>query len=298
MGAANVNFFGLRGQGHRICLVVDVSLSMAEDERGGLRGYQAVKRRVAEVLKGLQDGALFNVVAFEDAVARLWEEMQPANARTREEAVEWVQRFNTIEGPYGLRGSNYAPGDHGIPAAGGSSRLDLALTAAFEVGADTIFVITDGVPLIRKALEGAELEAYRRAREQAPIIGGGERIEVSDAELRDWEKRVEAWEKEQERRLRKGLGPQVREGGRTGPPPRPQSRTTRPRRANVPWPMWGEDDVLRHIETLQKEFYEDQGKRPAKVHVVGYEVDDGTRSFLRRLARLNRGQYRGIGSFN
>ena len=49
----------------------------------------------------------------------------------------------------GSRLANYEPSPgHGIAARGGTTRMDLALTAAFEQGADTIFVLSDGKPII------------------------------------------------------------------------------------------------------------------------------------------------------
>jgi hypothetical protein len=272
---------------------------MAEDQRGGLKGYQTLKRHVEQVLRGLRDGALFNVIAFEDSVSVLWKEMRPAGKKTRTEASDWVMRFNNVDGPFGLLGANYAPGRHGLPAVGGTSRLDLALTAAFELGSDTVFVITDGVPRIRKELTGRELEEYRKAAEAgASGPGGGATGTVSDQAIAAWEKRVEAWEREQQKRRDRGLGPQVREGGVVGPPPRPRPTGAHRRGRRPPWPMWGQDEVLEHIEKLQEEFYVGQGRPPAKVHVVGYEVTKGTRDFLRRLARAHKGRFRSIESFD
>ncbi|MBU0718959.1 MAG: hypothetical protein KJ749_11975, partial [Planctomycetes bacterium] len=45
-GVSEFNFFGIRGRGDRIAVLVDVSVSMVEDQRGGPSGYERVKRRI------------------------------------------------------------------------------------------------------------------------------------------------------------------------------------------------------------------------------------------------------------
>ena len=286
-GAGEVTFFGLKGIGEKICLIVDVSLSMCEDVRGGVAGYQRVKEEVAEVIRSLRPGMLFNVVVFENGVGQCWKQMQPVNTARQEEAVAWFHRYNQPAGPYGLPDPNTRPGAYGMQAEGGTSRLDLALTAAFEQGADAIFVLTDGLPRVIRDLgeAGPEREVYDPGHQ------------VTDAEIRAWERRMEDWEKEQEERARRGMGPQLREGGGiAGPPPRPRDRpagTRRVRDRGSPT-YWTPDDILAHIETLQQTLYVDRGRKPAAVHTVGYAVDRDTRSFLRDLARDHDGKFRSI----
>ena len=284
-GTGDVAFFGLKGVGDKVCLVVDMSLSMCEDERGGLRGFQELKREVGEVIDGLSDGALFNLIVFEDRVSRCWDRMRPAGRATRREAGDWVDSFNRMQGPYGVQSGNYSPEAIGLEAAGGSSRLDLALTAAFEQGADSIFVITDGVPRIRKPASGEV--TYREVYDPGHS--------VTDQEIRAWEKAMEDWQKEQAKRERKGLGNRLSEKG-SGPPAKPRDRPAGTRNVRVGGSagIWSTDDVLDHIRTLQQVLYTDKGRGEAHVSAVGYEVDSETRQFLRKLARDNNGNYRSI----
>ena len=55
--------------------------------------------------------------------------------------------------------------------SGGGNRnslIDAPLAAAFQMKADTIFIISDGYPIFERALFGKELEEYeRRAAEAA-----------------------------------------------------------------------------------------------------------------------------------
>ncbi|MBN1674133.1 MAG: hypothetical protein JXR37_24000, partial [Kiritimatiellae bacterium] len=285
-GTSQVNFFGLKGFGQRIAILLDVSESMCEDSRGYPKGYQRVKFRIREVISYLADGTFFNIISFARGCRTCFPKMLLADADSKERAKKWVEQFNNLEGPFGMRESNYWPGEHGLKAQGGSTRIDLALTAAFEQGADTIFVITDGVPWVYKFLEGKELEEHmkrvaqwreRKAQEEESLTDKDrERMRKAEAEEKQRK------EEEDAKRLRKGLGPFVREGGgKGGPAP----------------PRFSDEDVLKHVDMLQKKFYDDQGKRRARVHVIGYEVDGQTENFLRELATQNKGRFRRIKHF-
>ena len=269
--------------GEKICLIVDVSKSMCEDERGGLKGYQQVKRDVINVIRSFKDGLLFNVIVFEDGVARCWDRLRPSTKVTRLDAESWVNAYNRLEGPYGLPSSNYAPPAYGLEAQGGTSRLDLALTAAFEQGSDAIFVITDGVPQIIRSIETDSNSAA------APVE------ELSEGEyqsaMKAWENAVAAWDKENAKRTEKGLGPKLTEGG-GGRPAQPSRRRGGSRATTITY--WTTDDVLAHMQTLQETLYTEKGRGEASVHVVAYSVDGVTRKFLRKLARENQGKYRSI----
>jgi len=288
-GTSTVNFFGLKDFGQRIAILLDVSESMCEDSRGYPRGYQRVKYRIKDVLSNIGDGTFFNIIAFARAVRTCYPRMTLADPETRKQAKEWVNQFNTLEGPFGLRQDNYWPQDGvGLKAKGGSTRLDLALTAAFEQGAETIFVITDGVPWVYKFLEGKELDAWMKRKAQRRKEIEEEEANMSDAERRrrakaDADQR-EREEEENAKRVKKGIGPKVQEGksrGRGGPAP----------------PRFSDDDILKHVDMLQKHFYESKGKRRARIHVIGYAVDDRTRNFLRDLAKRNNGRFRKIRAF-
>jgi hypothetical protein len=174
---------------------------------------------------------------------------------------------------------------------GGTSRLDLALTTAFEQGADAIFVITDGVPRIIKS---QQVDDSGRANHAPPT--------VTDNQLRDHERQMEfyqkelaKWNKKQDKRIKKGEGPSISEEGGTGaptPPTHPANQGGYQPTVTVAY--WTTDDILAHINLLQKTQYTGKGKGKAAVHVVSYEADGVTRKFLRKLARNNQGKYRSI----
>jgi len=258
-------------------------VSMCEDQRGGIAGYQRVKSSLEDAVQQVGDGSFLNVIGFAEKVGACWDKMAVASNDARNEASDWIVRFNRLEGPYGMSSGNYRPGSYGLDASGGTSRLDLALTAAFEMGADTIFVITDGIPLIQKPFD-PETGQYNEYDDPGQQVG--------DADIAAWESAVANWQKEQDKRARKGQGPQLVEGG-GGPPGRPTGRAGGHRRDPV-LEYWTTDDIIDHIHKLQDQFYLSKGKQKATVHCVGYEPDRDTRQFLRALARKNRGKYKKV----
>ncbi|MBN1675710.1 MAG: hypothetical protein JXR37_32000 [Kiritimatiellae bacterium] len=298
-GTSQVNFFGLKDASQRIAILVDVSESMCEDSRGYPRGYQRVKFRLRDVVSLIADGTFFNVTAFARGVRTCFPKLILADPDTRARAQKWIDQFNNLEGPFGMRDSNYWPGEWGIKGQGGSTRLDLALNAAFEQGADTIFVITDGVPWVYKLLEGDELQTYTeklaawreaRAKFREAMDKHQESEREKERREREFAKRKEAWQEENERRIKKGLGPKVVEGG--GGPSRGGGGPSAP-----PRPRLSDEDILKHIEMLQVEFRDNKGRSRSRIHVIGYAVNDRTENFLRELARNNKGRFRRIRAF-
>ncbi|MEI6148369.1 MAG: hypothetical protein WCS01_04675, partial [bacterium] len=158
-GVSAFDFFGIKGRGDKIAILVDVSVSMVEDEKGGARGYQRVRDRLGKVVDALSEGALFNIIVFADAASAYQTNMVVANDDNKTKSKQFLREFNT-EGNYGLTSGNLSPSSGGVPAVGGTTRLDLALTASFEQGADTILIISDGLPKVKKGVTAAMSQAH------------------------------------------------------------------------------------------------------------------------------------------
>jgi len=124
-------FFGVRIESRNVIFVVDVSGSMAEqlqstivDGRAATR-MEVVKRELVKSLEALDAGALFNLITFNSAVTRWKEGVSALSAKTRAEAVDYVEHLGS---------------------RGGTNIYD-ALQAAFaDARVDTIFLLTDGEP--------------------------------------------------------------------------------------------------------------------------------------------------------
>lgn len=305
LGVSTVDFFGIRARGDRIAVLVDVSVSMIEEERGGVTGFMRVKQRVEEVIDALAEAGLFNVVVFADAAQTLFEEMKIASDENKTKAKLFIRPFNT-EGNWGLGQGNVTQNSRGLPAGGGTTRLDLALTAAVEQGADTILVISDGIPRVKRVWSADRLREFQKVREEW-MSANADRIAAYDASQsatkRVWVppqpavpprppskappregQAVDQGSPGQPAREGYWKEVQVREGQRPAPPP-------------IPDPGWWTlADFVKHLEMLFEEYHGKQGREPPVIHGIGYQIDEEGHQFLQNLSRQYKGKYRRVRS--
>ena len=158
-GVSSINFFGIQAKGERVAVLVDVSVSMVEEERGGVLGYMQVKKRLGQVVDALSEASLFNVVVFADAANVMEKKMVIGSPDNKRRAKTFIQPYN-MEGNWGLSSGNVSASYVGLQAKGGTTRLDLALTEAIRQGADTILVISDGIPRVKKGHTAEQMAAH------------------------------------------------------------------------------------------------------------------------------------------
>ena len=297
-GVSAFDFFGIKGRADRVVMLVDVSESMVDDIRDGVAGYQRVKEKIGRVIDELSEQALFNVIVFADAAGACSTNLMIASAENKQKAKQWLAPFNS-QGNLGLVDGNLQQSALGVQAVGGSTRLDLALTGAFEQGADTILVISDGLPRIRKALtEQQQLEWDERVmqweRENAVTLKARNKaIAIAEhdktVETKVW---VPGTKREEGRPATEGHY-EIRRGwdGHYNLP----ALTPRP----VPpeymlW--WSLTDCITHFTLLNRELYEKKGGKKAPViNCIGYCIDDAGGDFLKGLAKYFKGNYRRVG---
>ncbi len=300
-GVSSVNFFGIQARGERIGVLVDVSISMVEDERGGIPGFMRVKARVGEVVDALKEGTLFTVIAFADGCNEMSTELKHANAATRNEAKAFIRPYN-IEGNYGLENGNYNGSSHGKHATGGTTRLDLAIGAAMDMGCDTLLIISDGMPLVEKEPTAAQLQAHQAklAQWQASTAnfvatpGHMERVWVPPQPARPAIPASKQPLKEGQppprdipaQPAREGHWEERMVGGTKRPPPPPAPKAGH----------WTLADFTEHIDLIYEAVYKPQGRKKPSVHTIGYQIDKEGHAFLQSLARQYHGQYRRVQS--
>ena len=286
-GVSEFNFFGIRGRGDRIAVLVDVSVSMVEEERGGPSGFLRVKDRINQVVNALHEGAFFGVVVFADAAKTWKEEMLIANDENKESAKRWLRPFNT-EGNWGLKTGNIYASTLGLEATGGTTRLDLALTGAFQQGADTILVISDGLPRVMKPMD-----AQRMAEHDRQLAAWRKK---NAGKLEDWENadlvEQKVWVPGNDGKLKEGraAGPaqghwvvkKVRRGRRPQGPKAPETE------------YWSLNEFIEHLEKLNAELYAKKGRKAPVIHSIGYQIDRPGGDFLRKLAHQYKGKYRRV----
>lgn len=311
-GVSSFDFFGIKGRGDKICILVDVSISMVEDEKGGEKGYQRVKDRINKVVDALQAGAMFNLVVFADAASSFEKEMVVANEDNKTKAKQFLKGFNT-GGSYGLTSGNINPSATGVPAAGGTTRLDLALTAAFEQGADTILIISDGLPQVKKGVTAAQVQAHAAAVAAWNQQNAGA-MQQYEAQMASYTPQVtseKVWIPDQPAvparppsrgALKEGQAPDPGSPGRPAIPGHWEVRThvanPHPARPQPP-PMqdpgfWNLADFFQHFRLLNENFYVKKGKKTPVVHAIGYSIDKEGGAFLKAFTDAYHGRYRRV----
>ena len=296
-GVSHVNFFGIKAGGERIAVCVDVSVSMVEKERGGPPAFLKVKQRVGKVVDSLKDGTLFNVIVFADGCSILnKEKMLYANPETRTEAKRFIAPFNT-EGNWGHDSGNFDSFDKGLPASDGTTRLDLAISAAMSQGADTILVISDGIPAVVKEYTEEQIKSHAKRLENWNKANAA-KLAAYDAKLANTPTR-RVWVPPQPARKPSKLP--LREGEKYDPGSlaidgywkEVQDVGPRPEPPAMPKPgTWQLPDFVKHISLIYKDIYVEKGLKQPCIHCIGYQIDKDGKNFLKKLSQHYKGQFR------
>ncbi len=322
-GVANMNFFGLRARGERIAIIVDASISMAEETEelgvtaAGIAQYQRVKNRIGQVIDSLPEGALFNVIVYAETASAWRDEMQYATADSRRSAKEFLQPFNSKVDWNAVghkSGLSHLPYGLGNRAAGGTTRFDLALSLAFKSGADTILIICDGDVWVEMAPSPEQRQQHQEELQRWQERTAPARAAHQQA-VAQWQANAPPVETRTEKVWREGRPAQsavIRERGgrpaRAATEGRWVTRTVRvgggggggpsaprlPPRPELPKTIWTLADYQRHIEMLHNEFLKPKGQRMPQIHIIGFRSGREDSDFLRNLARAYRGQFRHV----
>ncbi|MBT3380059.1 MAG: VWA domain-containing protein [Lentisphaerae bacterium] len=288
-GVSKFDFFGIRGRGDRIAILVDVSVSMVEEERGGPSGFNRVKARINDVVTALNEAAFFNLVVFADAASTWQGKMVIANDENKDGAKRFLRPFN-VDGNWGLTDGNLYAKNLGLEAIGGTTRLDLAITAAFEQGADTILIISDGLPKVEKPIPEGKLKSYNRKLEEWRKKNSNKLKDYEDSAT--VEKKV--WVAGDDGKLREGKRNTGKKGRwevrrvRTGHRPKPPDEPDRQ--------YWTLNEFINHMAKLNESLYAKKGKKLPIIHSIGYQIDREGGNFLKKLAHKYKGNYRRVAS--
>ena len=160
-----IQIFGVKGKGEKIVLILGADSSMMADKIGGIEAYSIIKDELVRIVGELPPTALFNVLVYDwKEVAMAFPNMVPASDSNAQKMKEWIQPLNAVK--KGMGGKDYGlqtlnPGgtvrgdkplygkfaDTGKVGAD-TDKVDVhdwyrAVMYAHEMGADTIFVLTD-----------------------------------------------------------------------------------------------------------------------------------------------------------
>jgi hypothetical protein len=304
LGASSVTFFGLKGSGERIAFIVDLSRSMVEDDKGGLDGITVLKDELNQMVQKLNDGTFFNLIFFDESVDVFKPKLVVAKSATKEEAAEFISPYYSEYGKEVLQ--NYSKDNRSWPSAtrhrnysmpilnartkyvheGGNknSQIDAPLVAAFEMQADTIFVISDGHPTFDRALFDRELREQEKriadAEERWNKLSEKERQRTEYAQKENSDKFWKGLDEENAKRARRGLPPKVFESGG------PSAIYV------VGWPSLSPSQIIEYIGALAAELYGGDRKKFPRIYTVAYGADPDGDAFLRALAQEFHGKSR------
>lgn len=262
LGVSTINMFGVTATAERIAVLVDLSPSMVEDEKGGVDGYTALKGEIAKVIKGLSPGSFFNVIFFAKNVDVFKPELVIASNENKQSAVDFLKHYYTDRDKpteTGLTG-NYRPKKE-LPSPGGPTRTDLAIAAAFEFGADGIFLISDGNHWIHRPWEPGEQEKAEKENK---------------AREREIQARIEEDEKEAKKRAKRGLPPKVVEGKgyRKGPG------------------RYNDKEVIEFLQRCSDEDYKPKNKPAPRVYCFGYATTPQEETFMQTVSQKFKGRFK------
>jgi hypothetical protein len=321
--ASSVNFFGVKGEGTNVCFVVDLSDSMVEQDKGGIEGYKNLKEKLGQMIQSLSPETNFNVAFYGDAVDLFMPSSVPATPENKQAAMKFLPRYMASTSQRGNLTRNYRPKISTLPSNGGTSRMDLGLIAAFEGRADTIFVLTDGKPVIQRAMNEKEREEYRKKAADSEIsVADRQKYEKEVAEYRKkYEEYNEEMKKYRERyadkitekarreaeNRAKGKGKVIEGQGFVvdsvkipGLPDAPKAPTTpSPPQAKAQGKAvtppslgnWQDDDILAYLKETIAGTYKKDGYELPSIHGVAFLAKPAEEKFLRSLASRNNGNF-------
>jgi len=321
--ASSVNFFGVKGEGTNVYFVVDLSDSMVEQDKGGIDGYKNLKEKLGQMIQSLAPETNFNVAFYGDAVDLFMPNSVPATPENKEAAMKFLPRYMYSTSQRGNLTRNYRPKISTLPSTGGTSRMDLGLAAAFEDRADTIFVLSDGKPVIQRAMNEKEREEYRkkvanseisvvdRQKYEKEVAEYRKKYEAYNEEMKKYrekyaDKLTEKARREAENRA-KGKGKVIEGQGfvvdsvkipglpdapraPTAPPP-PQAKAQGKAVAPPSLGNWQDDDILQYLKETIAGTYKKDGYELPSIHGVAFLSKPAEEKFLRSLASRNNGNF-------
>lgn len=305
MGVSAVDFFGIKNKGERIVIILDIARSMLDPRRGDIPGYAEVKSRVNDVIQSLNSATLFNVMVFSNGLDVMSSSLVLANAENKQRAASFIDPYWKADGGRFVPGykektflNNYQPTFEGIIPKSGSSRMDMALLASFEQGADAIFMLTDGTPSVTRELNDKEQKEYDKKLAQYEK----RKASVTPEELAEYQKQkakaAEAAKKNRaanearkaadaKKRAAKGLDAVVREGKTKSNNKKPNIKSPFGSKPKNSVDIKEGKEFVQWMEDLAKAEYGSGRKQLPTVNIIGYSIPENGKiaDFLNDLRR-------------
>lgn len=184
-GFMSQTFLGTTSQKtSKVVFVVDTSRDLMDIRKGGFRAFQIIREEIIRLINRLPPGAQFNVILFDESGARpdsydvnvnlFQRELVQATSANKKEFFEWMTPVNAQLSNLGPHSATRRTGwrrqppppDSGIDPNLAPPLWSRATTAAFEMGAEVIYVVTGGAGELRKRVDEAILKRMQDEREQ------------------------------------------------------------------------------------------------------------------------------------
>jgi hypothetical protein len=201
-----IELFGIKSQGEKVCILLDSRNDIMVDEIGGIRAYTIIKQELVRILNELPPTTLFNVIVFGGDTVMRFPNMVPATEENLAQVQEWLEPLNAVDSENAGR-TSYGTGTLG--SGGTRSNEDLKagkfqgqpewyrpVMLAMKMQADSIFLLTSGWGIQRYFTEEIDRGEWYES-------SAGRRWREADEES----KRL--WEKENKERAARGEPPQV-----------------------------------------------------------------------------------------
>ena len=304
---SQINFFGITQSASRVVFLIDASGSMVRPEHGGIPAYTAVKKKLSEMIQVLDENTLFDVIIFAGRSDMYQPGLVEATESHKRNLAKWLEPYMATK-ENALR-PNLNPIDdkknaeYALPGANnGSTRMDVALGAAFSLKPNAIFLLSDGDPNIMiqtwtgknnqpvspdnlskamRALDAYETKKMAKSEAASIISNCGFDPKAID-EREAWFKKNGADLKRRQQEIAaehaKGI---IIEGRSAGfPPSFPHN--------NHPC---SNDELINYAMDLYNKLYASKGYEMPPINCVAYKATPQETKFLQALAHKFNGQY-------
>lgn len=164
--SSSFSFMGIRSESRRVAFLLDASGSMILQNKGGGEAYAELKKELVSLVDGLDPATEFNVIMFGNGADLFQPQAVAASDENVAKFKEWLDPY--MRDKAGILRPNCTKSH--IEKAWGTTRLDVALTAAFEIQAETIFILTDGTPNVGKSADADVVKKWEENKQKNKAV--------------------------------------------------------------------------------------------------------------------------------
>ena len=293
LGMSEINVFGLKARAEKVLFLIDSSLEMVLDRKGGLNSYRVIKDEISSMVGSLAPGTLFNAVVYDQHRAiKFSPSLLPASEQNKERFRAWLEPVNANPNQIGLPNAPAArittfPEELTHKSLYFFSNIDnadlLHVQAALEQQVDAIFMITgsfEGFSKMRRLPTEREAAEWRKT-ESSPAYQKA--LAEFNQEIPEMQKKVaETIARINADRKRNGLPPRILPEGLWGQASELKLKWKKSPPGFQPAYMADDGELRRYFKKLEDELYGKTGMEGPSVNVVLLAGDEKFTSEMER----------------